>query len=338
MRRTIGVIGTGEIARLHMQAAAPLGWQVAGGYDLDTAAARAFCEAYGGKPYPSVQALLEDTRIDIVYLCTRHDSHVPLAAAACAAGKRVFLEKPVAMDLAGAEELYRAYRANSVPFAVGYNMRIAPATARLCELLRLHGARVQAFRASMTGPPFMDGWASDPQQGGGVLVCQGSHMFDLLRFVLGSPVESVCVDTQYLGLPCDREPNAATLLVKLENGVCGTLLLHDRGIPSFHADDEGRMVGLTVYAPQGTFEMDVYGKVRYGTEKGFFEELPSADRSQCVSWGYAAQAAEFARLLDTGTSKLCTLAEGLHTAAAVEAARISAKTMKWTPVKRVEQA
>ena len=94
------------------------------------------------------------------------------------------------------------------------------------------------------------------------------------------------------------------------------------------------MVGITAYAPQGTFEMDAYGKVRWGTAEGFFEELPSRDRSQCVSWGYAAQAAEFARLLDTGASQLCTLEQGVQTAEAVEAARAAAAQTQWVPVSR----
>lgn len=334
MSRTIGVIGAGEIARMHMEAVGPLGWKVAGGYDVDKDAAQAFCETFGGRIYESAQALLDDPSIDTVYICTRHDSHAALGCAAIVAGKNVFLEKPAAITASGARQLLEAHLARPVPFAVGYNMRMAPATQRFCSLLKQYSVQVSAFKASMTGPPFMDGWASDPIQGGGVLVCQGSHMFDLLCYVLGSKVAAVCVATQHLELSAEREPNAATLLVRLENGVCGTLLLHDRGTASFHAETEGRMVSLTVYAPQGTFEMDAYGKVRWGTEDGFFEELPSPDRNQCVSWGYAAQAAEFSRLLDTGTSCLCTPEEGAATVAMVEAARAAAKTGVWTRIKQ----
>lgn len=334
MKHVIGVIGAGEIAHLHMKAVAPLGWRLAGCYDVDAERARSFCAVWGGRTYAGAQPLLEDPAIDTVYLCTRHDSHVSLCQAAMAAGKNIFVEKPVALTTGEARRLLAAHKAAPVPLAVGYNMRVAPATRRFCELLRTHGAQVSAFRASMTGPPFMSGWASDPVQGGGVLVCQGSHMFDLLRYTLGSPIASVCAATQHLGLDTAREPNAAVLLVKLENGACGTLLLHDRGTASFHAGQEGRMVGITAYAPQGTFEMDAYGKVRWGTAEGFFEELPSRDRSQCVSWGYAAQAAEFAKLLDTGASQLCTLEQGVQTAEAVEAARAAAAQTQWVPVSR----
>lgn len=337
MKRNVGIIGTGEIARLHMEAIASLGWQLAGGYDRNETAARVFCETYGGRVYASAQALLEDPAVDTVYLCTRHDSHAVLGCAAIRAGKNVFLEKPVALTLSDAQQLLAAQEARPMPFAVGYNMRMAPATQRFRALLRQHTAQVLAFKASMTGPPFMDGWASDPIQGGGVLVCQGSHMFDLLHYTLGSPIEAVCVATQHLNLDAQREPNAATLLVRLKNGVCGTLLLHDRGIPSFHTGDEGRMVSITAYAAEGTFEMDAYGKVRWGTAEGFFEELPSADRSQCISWGYAAEAAEFARLLDSGASCLCTLEQGVETAAVVEAARLAARTHKWASVVHTEQ-
>ena len=326
MTHRVGFIGTGEIARLHAAALARMeGWEPAAGYDANGETGAAFCRGVGCAQARSAEEIFEDGRIDTVYICTRHDSHAQLAAAACRAGKNIFLEKPVALTPQAARPLEEAYRENPVPLAVGYNMRVTPAVERLKALLKQHGARPDSFRASMTGPPFMDGWASDPAAGGGVLVCQGSHMFDLLAHVLGSPVAAVCAATQHLRLPKEREPNAAALLVKLANGVCGTLLLHDRGTAAYHAQNEGRMVNLTVYAPEGTFDADAYGKVRWGTQGGFFEELPSPDRSQLVSWGYMAQARAFARLLETGESPLCGLKEALRTARAVAAAKTAAQ-------------
>lgn len=334
---TVGVIGTGEIARLHIQAIRSLGWRIAGGCDTDPAAVKSFCKCCGGRVYPEVQQLLRDPEVDVIYLCTRHNSHPELCMAAMEAGKSVFMEKPAAMGMKQARELLACYRRHSVPVAVGYNMRVAPATLRFRVLLQEYGAQVKAFRASMTGPPFMDGWASDPVEGGGVLLCQGSHMFDLLSFTLGSPVAAICADAWHIGIDQAREPNAAMLLIRLKNGVCGTLLLHDRGNAHFHAGKEGRMVSLTAYAPEGTFEMDAYGGVRWGTSEGFFEEKPEPGASQCERWGYAAQACEFARLLETGKSSLCTLEQGVEVVQAVEAAKIAVKSMQWTPVKQARR-
>ena len=335
--RTIAVIGTGEIARLHAQAIQPLHWELAGGFDIDPRASQEFCRAFGGKVYESAQAVLADPRVDTVYVCTRHNSHTELAGAALRANKNVFLEKPLALDPKEAEELRRIYDCHPAAFAVGYNMRVAPAVRSYCALLRRFEVQVQSFKASMTGPPFMDGWASDAIQGGGVLVCQGSHMFDLIGYVLGSPVAAVCAQTWHQGLDKTREPNAAALLVRLVNGARGTLLMHDRGTPAFHADAEGRMVSLTAYSPQGTFEMDAYGKVRWGTQDGFFEMNPAKDAGQCVRWGYAAQAREFAQLMQTGKSCLCTMQQGQKIVDVVQAAKRSAGTGMWEPVLHREE-
>jgi len=333
MKRNIGVIGTGDIAYLHMEAVAPLGWQIIGAYDINPSALQAFCVKNNCRPYKNADAILKDAQIDTVYVCTQHDSHVKLGCAAILAGKNVFMEKPPALTVSGAQELLKTHSTRPVPFVVGYNMRVAPATVRFCELLKMHGAQIEAFRASMTGPSFMEGWASDSIRGGGVLVCQGSHMFDLLEYVLGSPVVAVCAVTQHLSLDISREPNASMLLIRLKNDVFGTLLLHDRGCSSFHAGSEGRMANVVVYSPQGTFEMDVYGKVRWGTTEGFFEESPCMDCSQILSWGYAAEAKEFGKFIDSGETRLCTLEESIPTVEAIAAARISAQTMKWTLVK-----
>lgn len=336
MKRRVGIIGTGEIARLHAEALEALGWEIAGGYDIIPEVLENFCRAYHCPAYGGAREILEDSSIDAVYICTRHDSHVQLGIEAIEKKKTVFMEKPAALSLAEAKRLIQAYRKTPVIFTVGYNMRVSPALQRFMNLLAGNGAEIKAFRASMTGPAFMRGWASDPQQGGGVLVCQGSHMFDLLQYVTGSPVEAVCAVTDHLDIGTGREPNAAAILVRMKSGVTGTLLMNDEGTAGFHAGMQGRMVNITVYTGKGTFDVDAYGKVRWGTEDGYWEELPCPDSDPVRRWGYMEQAKYFARQLDGESSCLCTLEQAVQVAAVVEAARISAKTASWQPVEMIE--
>lgn len=336
MAHRIGFIGTGEIARIHARAIQSLdsGSRIVAAYDVNPEAVEGFCRTFGGEPCLSAQHMMDTDVIDTVYICTRHDSHADLAQKACLARKRVFLEKPVAMDFTQALSLRSVYEEYPVPLAVGFNMRVAPATLRFKEVLSRCAVQPESFRASMTGAPFMGGWASDPALGGGVLVCQGSHMFDLLVNIIGSPVEAVCAYTQHLAHPKLMEPNAANLLIRLENGLCGTLLLHDRGCRTFHVEPGGHMVNLTLYSPQGTFELDAYGRIRYATGESYVEELPAVSRDICQSWGYQRQAREFDGL-DLSTNLLCTLKDAVQTAAAVDAARLSAKDLGWIRVQEV---
>ena len=334
MKHRVGFIGTGDIAGIHAEAIlkAQINWQIAGGYDVNKSVRDRFCKAYKATAYESAEELLQDVGIDTVYICTRHDSHVDYSIMACEMGKNVFLEKPVAMDSAGAIRLRECWEKHPVPFAVGYNMRVTPSVLDLKKTLSEHGVVPQAFRLNMTGTPFMQGWAGESAVGGGVLVCQGSHMFDLITDILGSPISEVCVETQWISQPKKLEPNGATALVKLQNGVCGTLIAHDQGNESYHVE-HGGMVNITIYSQKGVFDADVYGSVRYGTAEGIFQHIPYDINEQTKSWGYENEANYFAELLETKNSPLCSLEEAVKVAEIVDAARRSAKERRWITVK-----
>lgn len=327
----IGVIGTGEIARLHAQALERIGERVERAFDVNPQALESFCGETGASPAQNAGTLLEDPALDTLYICTRHDSHGSLAQAACRAGKRVFLEKPVAMSAGEARALWEVWKARPVPFAVGYNMRATSAIAGLRRLLRDKGVKPEAFRANMTGPPFMTGWAADPKAGGGVLVCQGSHLFDLIAHVTDSPIEAVCAGAFRIRQPEELEPNAATLMLRLENGAVGTLLLHDRGNHAYHVEPGGKMVNLTLYAPQGTFSADAYGALRYGTGE-YREERFDFGEDRCRAWGYEEQARLFAKACQGLETPLCTLAQAVRTAFVVQAAMESTEKGGWVRV------
>ncbi len=334
MKHSVGFIGTGEIARIHGEAIRNLGleWKIGGGYDISIDSCTLFCEEYGGTRYSDAESLIRDPAIDTVYICTRHDSHTEYGKMACENGKNVFLEKPVAMNRAQAVELWNRWEKKPVPFAVGYNMRVTPSILKLKELMREYKVVPETFRVNMTGTRFMKGWAGDPESGGGVLVCQGSHMFDLITDILGSPIYEVCAQVQWLDQHRTMEPNGAAILVKLKNGVCGTLLMHDRGNKSYHVEPGGRMVNVTIYSEQGTFDADAYGNLRYGTEQGMFcQEFPDA-KNQICKWGYGNEAGYFSKMLDGEISPLCSLRQAVEVAKAVDAARRSAREHRWVKV------
>ncbi len=334
MKHRIGFIGTGEIAFIHANSIRIENpqWEIAGGYDVMTSAGENFCRYYGGRNYQSADELIQDPEIDTIYICTRHDSHVVYSEEACKYGKNIFLEKPAAMNYEDAKRLRECWRQKPVSFAVGYNMRVTPSILMLKDKLIQDKAKPETFRINMTGTSFMQGWAGNEVYGGGVLICQGSHMFDLIADVLKSPVSEICADTQWLKQPIEMEPNAAAILVKLKNGVCGTLLMHDRGNKSYHVEPGSKMINFTIYSEQGTYDADAYGRLCYGTQDGLIKITPSGPNTLEYRWGYRNEAAGFARLLNSEDTLLCTLDEAVNTAAVVEAARKSAREHRWVSV------
>jgi predicted dehydrogenase/threonine dehydrogenase-like Zn-dependent dehydrogenase len=133
-------------------------------------------------------ALLAEPAIDSVVVTTRHDSHARFVLAARAAGKHVFVEKPLCLALDELERIAAAYREPSPLLMVGFNRRFAP-----------HVQRMRALLASTPGPKSIvvtvnagaipaSHWTQDPAVGGGRIVGEACHFIDLARHLAGAPI------------------------------------------------------------------------------------------------------------------------------------------------------
>lgn len=133
-----------------------------------------------------------DPEVDAVVVATRHDSHARLAAAALRAGKAVFVEKPLAIDLPQLDELAAARAAAPRgDVMVGFNRRFAPATAAVRAWMRpVPEPLVLTYRVNAGYIPRTH-WVQDPAVGGGRLVGEGCHFLDLLVDLAGSAPATV---------------------------------------------------------------------------------------------------------------------------------------------------
>jgi predicted dehydrogenase/threonine dehydrogenase-like Zn-dependent dehydrogenase len=134
------------------------------------------------------EEVLRDPQVHAVVIATRHDTHAALALAALAAGKHVFLEKPMAIRRADLDALRDAALASDRIFTVGYNRRYAPLALAVREALRARRGPVAAEYRVNAGAVPAGHWTLDPSLGGGRLVGEACHMLDLLAFWLGPEV------------------------------------------------------------------------------------------------------------------------------------------------------
>lgn len=142
-----------------------------------------------------VEAILNDDDIDVVVVATRHDSHADLVVRALAAGKHVFVEKPLAIDEPQVDAVVEAYRQSrcrgAVPIlGVGLNRRFSPLITRAAGLLapiREPKALVMTINA---GAIPGDHWVHDPVEGGGRVVGECCHFVDVLRHLAAAPIVS----------------------------------------------------------------------------------------------------------------------------------------------------
>ncbi|PIB94652.1 bi-domain-containing oxidoreductase [Caulobacter sp. FWC2] len=140
------------------------------------------------------QAVLSDPNSLAVCIATRHDSHADYVRAALAAGKAVFVEKPLCLARDDLEAIARAASAPGAPMLmVGFNRRFAPLVVEMRRLLVSLSAPKAMVMTVNAGAAAPDHWTQDPRIGGGRIVGEACHFIDLLRHLAGAPVETMQV-------------------------------------------------------------------------------------------------------------------------------------------------
>ena len=137
--------------------------------------------------------VLEDESTDLVIITTPHNLHYPMIVDAAKAGKAVYVEKPMCLSEEELDKIVKVIRKTKVPLVVGFNRRYAPLAIKAKELLTqkrrpyLINYRVNAGFVPKTS------WVQDPEVGGGRIVGECCHFFDLFNFFIESEVESIKV-------------------------------------------------------------------------------------------------------------------------------------------------
>ncbi len=189
--RRVGVIGCGRIGRMHaeMLAREIPGFTVTALADAVPAAAQSVSAALGA-PVLSIDDLLASDEVDTVAICSSTDTHVDLVVRAAQAGKAIFCEKPVSLDLAEVDRALAAVEEAGVPFMIGFNRRFDPGHRSVRDAVAdgavgdLHLLRITS--RDPAPPPLAYVAVS-----GGIFLDMAIHDFDMARFVAGSEVVEV---------------------------------------------------------------------------------------------------------------------------------------------------
>jgi myo-inositol 2-dehydrogenase/D-chiro-inositol 1-dehydrogenase len=189
--RRIGVIGCGRIGRMHASLLAREipGFVLAAVADAVPAAAEAV-SATTGAPVLAIDSLLAADDIDAVAICSSTDTHVDLVVAAARAGKAVFCEKPVSLDLAQVDRALAAVEEAGVRFMIGFNRRFDPGHKSVRDRVAdgtigdLHVLRVTSRDPAAPPPEYV-------AVSGGIFLDMVIHDFDMANYVVRSPVVEV---------------------------------------------------------------------------------------------------------------------------------------------------
>jgi len=136
--------------------------------------------------------ILHDPNINTVAILTRHGLHAGLVVKALEAGKRVFVEKPLAVTAEQLEAVNQELTANRQSLiTVGFNRRFAPLARRLQEFLAARPEPLYMHYRINAGPISLNHWTHDPVQGGGRIIGEGCHFVDFLTSLAGAAPLSV---------------------------------------------------------------------------------------------------------------------------------------------------
>jgi predicted dehydrogenase len=208
----VGVVGTGFIGVVHVEALRRLGIAVRGvvGSSVERAGAKA--QQLGLNVYPSYDEMLTDPSVTVVHITTPNYLHVPQVKAAIVAGKHVICEKPLAMTSAESAELLALAQERGIVHAVNFNIRFYPlcqqaralvAAGELGDCYIIQGSYLQDWLLLPTDW----NWRLEPELGGDLRAVAdiGSHWLDLLTFITGRRVEAVMADLHTF-IPVRQKP------------------------------------------------------------------------------------------------------------------------------------
>ena len=224
----IGLIGAGRIGRVHAENLAYRIPQV----NL-TAVADVFFEAAekcaADYQIPSVfqdpQAIFEDEKIDAVVICSSTDTHAQFISAAATAGKHVFCEKPIALDLAVIDAALEAVDKSGVKLQLGFNRRFDPNFKQARDMVaagKIGMPHIVHIISRDPSPPPVD----YIQVSGGIFLDQTIHDFDMARFLIDSEVEEVYAIGGVMVDPAIGEAgdiDTAVVSLRYANGAIGTI-------------------------------------------------------------------------------------------------------------------
>ena len=253
--QTAAVIGTGFIGPVHVEGLRRAGVHVAG---ILGSSAEKSADAAGRlgllRGYATFADVLADPTVDAVHLTTPNRFHFEQAAAALRAGKHVLCEKPLAMNSEESSELVQIAAGTGLAAGVAYNIRFYPLchesadrvrSGAVGDVLHVVGSYVQDWLLLDTD----FNWRVLTEDGGELRAVAdiGTHWLDLVQFISGRKVVSVCADLRTVHAtrqrprvgvetfsgkgkaPANTEPVAITtddcgcVMLRFDNGANGCL-------------------------------------------------------------------------------------------------------------------
>jgi predicted dehydrogenase len=319
-----GLVGAGRIAEAYAQAfdGLKLG-RLIGVADVRAEAARGLALRVGCRGYDSHEEMADECPLDAVIICTPPASHAEIALDFLRREVNVLCEKPLSVDLHSARLMLHAARRFGVRLTMASKFRYAADVVRarnivqsgiLGELLLVENTF--ASRADMSTR-----WNSRREvSGGGVLIDNGTHSVDILRYFLGPLADVQVVEgKRSQGLEVEE---TVQMFVRSAGGVLGRVEL------SWGMAKEQESY-LNIFGTEGTVSVGwKVSKYRQSSGKDWVVFGQGYDKVQA----FRAQLSNFCRAILGEEALLITPADALASVEVIESAYAALRRSNWTPI------
>ncbi len=214
--------------------------------------------------------ILLDSDVDLVIITTRHNSHASLVIQALNAGKHVFVEKPLALNQNELDSIIDVYRKSGKTLTVGFNRRFAPLAVQMKKLLGNSDTPMNIIATMNAGYIPSKVWVHDMEVGGGRIIGEACHFIDLISFLAGSNVKSICINA--MGTHPSENSDNVSILLKYENGTNAVINYFANGSKSYSKER------VEVYHQERTLVMDNWRKLNAYGFKNFNSSSSSQDK------------------------------------------------------------
>ena len=374
----IGMIGYGGIGRVHAMAYRALPFHY--GFPADTInivgvattrpeTAEKAAHEIGCKLWTAnYQELLERDDIDLIDCCVPNQKHEEIILAAAAAGKHIYCEKPLAMTVVEGQRIVEAVEKAGVKSQITFNFRFFPALIRARQLVEsgflgnLFSFRGRYYRSSYIDPTKPLSWRlSKEVSGGGALFDLGSHVLDVIYYLLGdfgsvqATLETLIKERPVAAGSSEKGPvdvdDIALMHLRLAGGALGLVEISRMGTGATND------LQIEIFGDQGALRfnsadpswLEVYdvrdSEKPLGGMRGFrkLEVVQRYEGQKAPDWtmppGFVRTHAEcqyqFLKAISEDRSPSPTLVDGLRIQEVMEAALRSSTEGRWVKVEEV---
>jgi predicted dehydrogenase len=319
-----GLVGAGGVARAYANAFMHCtGAELVAVADSCLEAARAMGEKTGCPHYTDAEAMAKDCDIDAAIVCTPPSSHPDISIALLNAGIHVLCEKPFSIEVHDACRMVHAARKNGLKLTMASKFRFVTDVIRAKEMVSsgtlgdlILFENVFANRVDMSKR-----WNSVPEiSGGGVLIDNGTHSVDLMRYFLGTLAEvHVLEGRRKPGLPVE---DTVTMFVRSTTGAIGNIDLS-------WSIDKQRTSFLDIYGSRGTISIGWRESRHFDYSVGEWTVLGDGyDKLKA----FQSQIENFSRAIRGIEPLLLTDEEAVASVAIMEAAYRSLRQSEWVEI------